>query len=179
MAIKQNKSVNADQRKIGVTAELIEKSKAYIGAQQRQNEMVTREITQQQDLMAQYRALILLYDQLKTKGQDVRGTFAALNRVVDERNKLVQEGKVTTERFMAAESKQNSDITKYPDGLILGKALSGGLLPLSAFVTNSKVMDMAFHPGTEGSTFGGYPLATVAGNAALDVLTGEDLTVRS
>jgi ornithine--oxo-acid transaminase len=66
-----------------------------------------------------------------------------------------------------------------PDGLILGKALSGGLLPLSAFVTNSKVMDLAFHPGTEGSTFGGYPLACVAGNTALDVITDEDLTGRS
>lgn len=66
-----------------------------------------------------------------------------------------------------------------PDGLILGKALSGGLLPLSAFVTNSKVMDLAFHPGTEGSTFGGYPLACVAGNAALDVITGENLAARS
>lgn len=66
-----------------------------------------------------------------------------------------------------------------PDGLVLGKALSGGLVPLSAFVTNSKMMDLAFHPGSDGSTFGGYPLACVAGNAALDVITGEGLAARS
>lgn len=66
-----------------------------------------------------------------------------------------------------------------PDGLILGKALAGGLVPLSAFVTNAQVMDMVFQPGRDGSTFGGYPLACVAGNAALDVIVGEDLPARS
>jgi ornithine--oxo-acid transaminase len=62
-----------------------------------------------------------------------------------------------------------------PDGLILGKALSGGLIPLSAFITNARLMDMAFQIGSDGSTFGGYPLACVAGVAALDVLQEEKL----
>jgi ornithine--oxo-acid transaminase len=62
-----------------------------------------------------------------------------------------------------------------PDGLILGKALSGGLVPLSAFVTNAGLMDMAFQIGSDGSTFGGYPLACVAGVAALNVLQEEEL----
>ncbi len=62
-----------------------------------------------------------------------------------------------------------------PDGLILGKAISGGLIPLSAFVTNGKMMDLAFKPGSDGSTYGGYPLACVAGHAALDVLIDEKL----
>ncbi len=66
-----------------------------------------------------------------------------------------------------------------PDGIILGKALAGGLVPLSCFLTNSKIMDMCFQPGQDGSTFGGYPLACVAGNAALDVIVGEDLPQRS
>jgi ornithine--oxo-acid transaminase len=66
-----------------------------------------------------------------------------------------------------------------PDGLILGKAISGGLVPLSAFVTNGDMMDLAFRPGSDGSTFGGYPLACVAGNTALDVITGEDLPAKS
>ncbi len=66
-----------------------------------------------------------------------------------------------------------------PDGVILGKAISGGLLPLSAFVTNSDIMDMAFQPGREGSTYGGYPLAMVAGNAALDVIIDEKLVENS
>ncbi|MDJ0811459.1 MAG: aspartate aminotransferase family protein [Desulfobacterales bacterium] len=62
-----------------------------------------------------------------------------------------------------------------PDGLVLGKALSGGLVPLSAFVTQADLMDMAFQKGSDGSTFGGYPLACVAGAAALDVFEEEQL----
>ncbi len=66
-----------------------------------------------------------------------------------------------------------------PDGLILGKALSGGLVPLSVFATNSTLMDMIFKPGSDGSTYGGYPMAGVAGMAALDVLTEEHLAERA
>ena len=66
-----------------------------------------------------------------------------------------------------------------PDGLILGKALSGGLIPLSAFVTNARLMDLAFHVGSDGSTFGGYPLACVAGVSALEVLEDENLAKAS
>lgn len=66
-----------------------------------------------------------------------------------------------------------------PDGLVLGKALSGGLVPLSAFVTHADLMDMAFRIGSDGSTFGGYPLACVAGVAALDVLEQERLAESS
>jgi ornithine--oxo-acid transaminase len=66
-----------------------------------------------------------------------------------------------------------------PDGLILGKALSGGLIPLSAFVTNARLMDLAFHVGSDGSTFGGYPLACVAAVSALEVLEDENLAKAS
>ncbi len=66
-----------------------------------------------------------------------------------------------------------------PDGLILGKALSGGLVPLSVFITNRELMDLAFNIGSDGSTFGGYPLACVAGIAALDVLKEESLPEHS
>jgi ornithine--oxo-acid transaminase len=62
-----------------------------------------------------------------------------------------------------------------PDGLILGKALSGGLVPLSVFATNAQIMDLVYSPGLDGSTYGGYPLACVAGVAALDVLVEENL----
>jgi ornithine--oxo-acid transaminase len=62
-----------------------------------------------------------------------------------------------------------------PDGLILGKAISGGLVPLSVFATNAQIMDLVFKPGSDGSTYGGYPLACVAGVAALDVLVEEEL----
>jgi ornithine--oxo-acid transaminase len=53
-----------------------------------------------------------------------------------------------------------------PDGLILGKALGGGLLPVSAFLADREVMDV-FHPGDHGSTFGGNPLGAAV---ALEVL---------
>lgn len=66
-----------------------------------------------------------------------------------------------------------------PDGLILGKALSGGLVPLSAFVTNTHIMDLVFKTGSDGSTYGGYPLACVAGVAALQVFEEEDLAGRA
>jgi ornithine--oxo-acid transaminase len=66
-----------------------------------------------------------------------------------------------------------------PDGLILGKALSGGLVPLSAFVTHASLMDLVFSKGSDGSTFGGYPLACVAGVTALDVIREEKLAERA
>jgi len=66
-----------------------------------------------------------------------------------------------------------------PDVLILGKAISGGLVPLSVMVTNSSLMDLAFKPGSDGSTFGGYPLACAAGLAAIDVMINEKLPQKS
>lgn len=66
-----------------------------------------------------------------------------------------------------------------PDGLILGKALSGGLVPLSVFITNARIMDMIFSKGSDGSTFGGYPLACVAGIAGLKVFQEEKLDEQS
>ena len=65
-----------------------------------------------------------------------------------------------------------------PDGLILGKALGGGLLPVSAFLARKDVMDV-FHPGDHGSTFGGNPLAAAVGLEALQVLEDEKLAERS
>jgi ornithine--oxo-acid transaminase len=66
-----------------------------------------------------------------------------------------------------------------PDVLIIGKALSGGLLPVSACVTNARVMDETFWPGRDGSTFGAYPGACVVGMTALNVITKERLVERS
>ncbi|SDU55610.1 aspartate aminotransferase family protein [Desulfobacula phenolica] len=66
-----------------------------------------------------------------------------------------------------------------PDGVILGKALSGGLVPLSVFITNAKIMDMVFSKGSDGSTFGGYPLACVAGTAALKIFEQEKLAEKA
>ncbi|HEY0821670.1 MAG TPA: ornithine--oxo-acid transaminase [Rhizobacter sp.] len=65
-----------------------------------------------------------------------------------------------------------------PDGLTLGKALGGGLLPVSAFLARDDVMAQ-FTPGDHGSTFGGNPLAAAVGLAALDLLEHEQLVLRA
>jgi len=65
-----------------------------------------------------------------------------------------------------------------PDGLILGKALGGGVMPVSMFLARKEVMDV-FTPGDHGSTFGGNPLASVVGLEALNVLVEEELTKNS
>ncbi len=65
-----------------------------------------------------------------------------------------------------------------PDGVILGKALGGGLLPVSAFLADDAVMQV-FSPGDHGSTFGGNALAAAVGLEALDLLIDENLIARS
>lgn len=65
-----------------------------------------------------------------------------------------------------------------PDGIILGKALGGGLLPVSAFVARRDVM-RAFRPGDHGSTFGGNPLAAAVALKTLDILERDRLVERS
>ena len=65
-----------------------------------------------------------------------------------------------------------------PDGLILGKALGGAVLPVSAFVATREVMDV-FTPGSHGSTFGGNALAAAVGLEALHVIRDEGLVEKS
>jgi ornithine--oxo-acid transaminase len=65
-----------------------------------------------------------------------------------------------------------------PDGLVLGKALGGGVLPVSAFLGRREVMDV-FTPGSHGSTFGGNALAAAVGLEALHVIADEGLVERS
>ncbi len=65
-----------------------------------------------------------------------------------------------------------------PDGLILGKALGGGILPVSMFLARRDVMNV-FRPGDHGSTFGGNPLAAAVGLEALSILVDEKLAERS
>ncbi|MDW7691978.1 ornithine--oxo-acid transaminase [Flammeovirgaceae bacterium SG7u.111] len=62
-----------------------------------------------------------------------------------------------------------------PDILILGKALSGGVLPVSAILANDEVM-MTILPGQHGSTYGGNPLACKVAMSALEVLKDENMT---
>ncbi|WP_190808282.1 ornithine--oxo-acid transaminase [Flagellimonas sp. S3867] len=61
-----------------------------------------------------------------------------------------------------------------PDVLILGKAISGGVLPVSAVLANNEIMEV-IRPGNHGSTFGGNPLACAVATAALEVVEEEGL----
>jgi len=65
-----------------------------------------------------------------------------------------------------------------PDILILGKALGGGVFPISCVVANEPILGV-FDPGSHGSTFGGNPLACAVSIAALDVIIDENLPERS
>jgi len=65
-----------------------------------------------------------------------------------------------------------------PDMVTLGKALAGGVYPVSAVLADSEVMDM-FTPGDHGSTFGGNPVACAVAMMALDVLVEEKLCERA
>jgi ornithine--oxo-acid transaminase len=65
-----------------------------------------------------------------------------------------------------------------PDAMCLGKALGGGVFPVSAVVADKDIMGV-FTPGVHGSTFGGNPLAAAVAMAALDVLDDENLADRS
>ncbi len=65
-----------------------------------------------------------------------------------------------------------------PDVMTLGKALGGGLIPVSAVVADKHIMEV-YTPGSHGSTFGGYPLAMAVGIAAIEVLEDEHLAEKA
>lgn len=65
-----------------------------------------------------------------------------------------------------------------PDVYILGKALGGGVYPVSAVAANNDILGL-FEPGSHGSTFGGNPLGAAVAVAALDVIVEENLPQRS
>ena len=89
--------------------------------------------------------------------------------IVDE----IQTGLGRTGKFLACE---HDDIK--PDALILGKALGGGILPVSMFLARRDVMEV-FTPGDHGSTFGGNPLGAAVGLEALNIIVEEDLAANS
>jgi ornithine--oxo-acid transaminase len=106
------------------------------------------------------------------------GYLAGLRRICDAHRVLlildeVQSGLGRTGKWFAFE---HDGIR--PDGIILGKALGGGVLPVSAFVGTRELMDV-FTPGSHGSTFGGNPLAAAVGLEALNVIRDEGLVERS
>jgi ornithine--oxo-acid transaminase len=85
----------------------------------------------------------------------------------------IQTGLGRTGKLLACEHEN-----VHPDGLILGKALGGGILPVSMFLARREVMNV-FTPGDHGSTFGGNPLAAAVGLEALNILIEDKLPERS
>jgi len=106
------------------------------------------------------------------------GYLAEAARICKANNVLllcdeIQSGLGRTGRLLAC---QYEGVT--PDGLMLGKALGGGMLPVSLFLARREVMQV-FTPGDHGSTFGGNPIASAVGLAALDTLIDERLIERA
>lgn len=97
-------------------------------------------------------------------------------REICDRNKIlfildeIQTGLGRTGKLFAYEHEKIR-----PDILIVGKALSGGFYPISAIACDNEIM-MVIKPGDHGSTFGGNPLASAIGIAALDVIVNENLS---
>lgn len=106
------------------------------------------------------------------------GFMKAAKELCEEHNVLfisdeIQAGLARTGRMFASEWEG-----VHPDMYILGKALGGGVFPISCVVANRDVLGV-FNPGSHGSTFGGNPLACAVSIASLEVLVDEKLAERS
>ncbi|MFQ5582769.1 MAG: ornithine--oxo-acid transaminase, partial [Mariprofundaceae bacterium] len=107
-----------------------------------------------------------------------RGYLAECARICKANNVLlicdeIQTGLGRTGKLLAS---WHEDVR--PDSVTLGKALGGGFLPVSLFLSRREIMDV-FTSGDHGSTFGGNPLASAVGLEALNVLVEENLIERS
>jgi len=107
-----------------------------------------------------------------------RGFLKGLRELADQNHCLlvldeIQSGLGRTGKMFAFEHEGIR-----PDGITIGKALSGGYYPVSAFLANDAVMNV-FTPGIHGSTYGGNPLACAVASAALDVLVDERLVEKT
>jgi len=107
-----------------------------------------------------------------------RGFLRRLRELCDQHRALllvdeIQSGLGRTGKLLAQEHEGVR-----ADGVIIGKALSGGLYPVSAFLADDEVMGV-FDPGSHGSTYGGNPLACAVADAALDVIVEEGLPERA
>jgi len=107
-----------------------------------------------------------------------KGYFPALRQIADDQRVLliadeIQSGLGRTGKMFAYEHEGIR-----PDMVILGKALSGGMYPVSVVLSEDEIMDV-FRPGDHGSTYGGNPLAAAVARAALRVLVEERLVDNS
>lgn len=108
-----------------------------------------------------------------------KGYLAAARKICNQNNILfvideIQTGLARTGKMFTYQHENNAK----PDMLIVGKALSGGVYPVSAIVSSKEIMNV-FTPGIHGSTYGGNPLGAAVGLAALEVIEEEKLVERS
>ncbi|NIM16532.1 MAG: ornithine--oxo-acid transaminase [Candidatus Aminicenantes bacterium] len=106
------------------------------------------------------------------------GFVKGLREIADEHNILlavdeIQTGLGRTGKLFAF---MHDDIE--PDIIIMGKALGGGVFPVSAIAANKDILEL-FEPGSHGSTFGGNPLGCAVAMVAIDVLLNENMVQRS
>ncbi|AER67617.1 ornithine aminotransferase (plasmid) [Thermovirga lienii DSM 17291] len=106
------------------------------------------------------------------------GFLKGLEKLAKENNVLlavdeIQTGFCRTGKLFAF---QHEDVD--PDIIIMGKALGGGVMPVSAVAANKDVLGV-FEPGSHGSTFGGNPLACAVAMTAIDVLLEENMAERA
>jgi len=106
------------------------------------------------------------------------GYLKQIREICDDNNVLfiadeVQTGLARTGKMFACEWE---DVV--PDIYVMGKALGGGVFPVSAIAADKEIMNV-FTPGSHGSTFGGNPLACAVSLAALDVIEEENLVQKS
>ncbi|MBC7868191.1 MAG: ornithine--oxo-acid transaminase [Gloeobacteraceae cyanobacterium ES-bin-316] len=106
------------------------------------------------------------------------GYIAGIRKLCDEYNVLmiadeIQTGLARTGKMLACDHENTR-----PDILILGKALSGGTLPISAVLADDEIM-LTIKPGEHGSTYGGNPLACKVAIAALTVLKEENMAANA
>jgi len=106
------------------------------------------------------------------------GFLKGLEKIAKENNVLlavdeIQTGFCRTGKLFAF---QHEDVD--PDIIIMGKALGGGVMPVSAVAANEDVLGV-FEPGSHGSTFGGNPLACAVAMTAIDVLLEENMAERA
>src|ERR1700730_17797698 len=106
------------------------------------------------------------------------GYLASLRRICDRHGILLIFDEVQSGFGRAGRNFCFEHENAKPDGLIVGKALGGGLMPVSAFVARRGVMDV-FDPGSHGSTFGGNPLGAAVGMAAMRGLRDEERALSS
>ena len=106
------------------------------------------------------------------------GYLQKVRKICDDRNILMVADEIKTGLGRTGKRFACDHENVKPDVWILGKALGGGVLPISAVVSSQAILGL-FVPGEHGSTFGGNPLACHVSSVALDVLAEENLILRS